>query len=288
VDLTMLDSAPSPFSFGILALITVALVVGLVRRKGWRASPSLRALWGFVILLCIADWLSFRLSIWLFGFYCFLALREYLSLVNLRIQDRLGILGAYLSIPFMIYFVYIHWYGMFIISIPVFAFLLVPLLVASGGGAARGAVFSIGAIDLGLFLFVYCMGHIGYLAFFSVRMTMMFLLSVALSDQIGRLLSQRNAGVVYVVSAATTATFTLLISPWTTIPWGHSAILGAMIPLLVMSGNLTLRVLEKDLGVESERLESGRGLIFDSLKAYLFSAPPVFHYLRWFLDWGRV
>ena len=61
-----------------------------------------------------------------------------------------------------------------------------------------------------------------------------------------------------------------------------------MSPFLVLCGNHTLRTLEDDLGVAPEKLEPGRGLLLDSLKAYLFSAPPVFHYLRWFLDWGNL
>ena len=78
------------------------------------------------------------------------------------------------------------------------------------------------------------------------------------------------------------------MSPWTTIPAVHSVALGVLIPFLVLAGNHTLRMLEEDLGVSPERLEPGRGLLLDSLKAYLFSAPPVFHYLRWFLDWGNL
>ena len=67
----------------------------------------------------------------------------------------------------MIRFIQIDWYGMFIISIPVYAFLVIPFLIALGGKQTEGTVFSIGAIDFGLFLLVYCIGHIGYLAFFS-------------------------------------------------------------------------------------------------------------------------
>jgi predicted CDP-diglyceride synthetase/phosphatidate cytidylyltransferase len=147
-------------------------------------------------------------------------------------------------------------------------------------------VFSIGAIDLGLFLFAYCMGHIGYLAYFSVRIAMMLILSVALCDLVYRVLSGRGALQRYLIAAVLTVAFALLISPWTSIPWSHSTALGILIPFLVLCGNFTLRVMEEDLGVSPERLEPGRGLVLDSLKAYLFPAPIVFHYLRWFLDWG--
>jgi phosphatidate cytidylyltransferase len=281
----MLDPAPTPFSLGALGLLTLVIAVGALSRGRLQIPLGLRYLWGFFLLLSVADWISFRLAIWLFAGFSFLALREFFSLVDLRLSDRWGILGAYLSIPFMTYFIHINWYGMFIISIPVYTFILIPLLVALGG-ESRGAVFSIGAIDLGLFLFAYCMGHIGYLAYFSVRIAMMLILGVALCDLVYRALSGRGVLPSFLAAAIGTVAFTLVISPWTSIPWFHSMALGILIPFLVLCGNFTLRVMEEDLGVSPERLEPGRGLVLNSLKAYLFPAPIVFHYLRWFLDWG--
>lgn len=150
----------------------------------------------------------------------------------------------------------------------------------------RGAVFSIGVIDLGLFLFAFCMGHIAYLTFFSVRMAMLLILSVTYCDLICRLHSERRSFAGYLVATATTVVFATLLSSWTGIPRVHSIVLGILIPFLVYCGNFTWRPLEEDLGISSERLEPGRGGLLHSLKAYLFSAPVVFHYLRWFLHWG--
>ncbi|MBU1700639.1 MAG: hypothetical protein KJ970_11790 [Candidatus Eisenbacteria bacterium] len=284
----MLDAAPTPFSLGVFAFITLLLLAGSVSRGRFRMPPHTSYFWGFFLLLSVADWISFRLAIWLFAGFSFLALREYFSLVDFRLQDRWGILGAYLSIPFMTYFIHINWYGMFIISIPVYAFLLIPFLVAIGGGVSRGAVFSIGAIDLGLFLFAYCMGHIGYLAYFSVRMAMLLIFTVAVCDLILRKLLLGKTLLGYMIATLVTVILTLLVSPWTTIPRIHSAILGVMVPILVVGGNFTLRGMEEDLGVSPDRLEPGRGLVLNSLKPYLFPAPIVFHYLRWFLHWGNL
>ena len=92
----------------------------------------------------MAEITSLTAAVWILALLSFWMLREYFSLVEVRIQDRLGILGAYLSIPFMTYFIQIGWYGMFIISIPVYAFLAMPLLISIGGTEYRGTVFSIG------------------------------------------------------------------------------------------------------------------------------------------------
>jgi len=49
-------------------------------------------------------------------------------------------------------------------------------------------------------------------------------------------------------------------------------------------GNFTLAGIEADLGISADSLEPGRGRILDGLKSYLFTAPVVFHYLRYFTD----
>lgn len=46
----------------------------------------------------------------------------------------------------MILFIQVDWYGMFIISIPVYAFLVILSLIALGGKQAEGTVFSIDAL----------------------------------------------------------------------------------------------------------------------------------------------
>jgi phosphatidate cytidylyltransferase len=283
----MIDSVPSPVSLGILALLTLLLVAGALGRGRFRVPAYFRYLWAFFLLFSVADWWSFRAAIWMFAVFSFVALREFFSLLDIRLQDRWGILGAYVAIPFMIYYIHTNWYGMFIISIPVYTFVVIPFLVAVGGGEARGTVFSIGAIDLGLFLFAYCMGHIGYLAFFSVRIAMMVVIVIALSDLVYRRLVAPHPVLRYLVAAVLATSLAIATSRWTTIPLGHSAILGAMLPLLVFGGRFTLRVIEDDLGVVPRRLEPGRGLVLDTLTPYLFPAPIAFHYLRWFLDWGR-
>ena len=283
----MLDPSPSWISIALLGTALILLALDRFRSRA-TLPPSLRYLVALFGLLALADWLSFSIAIWIMAFFAFLALREYFSLLDLRMEDRWGILGAYLAIPFMVYFIFIDWYGLFIISIPVYVFLVIPFLAALGGGDGKGIVYSIGAIDFGLFLFVYCMGHLGYLAFFSVRMTLLLVMAVALCDLLCRWLPLRHplprflTGVLLVTGGA------WLLSPWTGIPRLHSAALGILIPFLVQAGHFTLRAIEADLGVRPEALEPGRGRVLDSLKAYLFTAPIIFHYLRWFLGWGDI
>ncbi|MEZ6021239.1 MAG: phosphatidate cytidylyltransferase [Planctomycetota bacterium] len=62
----------------------------------------------------------------LISFYC---LREFLSITPTQPGDQRAIVAAfYLVIPWQYYLVASHWYGLFTILIPVWAFLVLPVL----------------------------------------------------------------------------------------------------------------------------------------------------------------
>ncbi|UCC48294.1 MAG: hypothetical protein JSV41_12635 [Gemmatimonadota bacterium] len=272
--------------FGVLSIV---LLAGVLRPSRLSPPSYFRYLWVFFLFFNASEWISFTLAVWILALFSFQALREYFSLVDIRLQDRWGILAAYLSIPFMIYLIQIDWYGLFIISIPVYAFLIVPFLVVLGGKEVEGKVLSIGVIDFGLFLFVYCMGHIGYLSFFSTWMAVFLILAVALCDLADHALRHRagngwkSALFKFLAAAPATVAVSLLLSRWSTIPSLHATILGLLTPLLVLVGNFTITAIETDLGIARARLQPGRGQIIHGVKSYLFAAPVVFHYIRYFL-----
>lgn len=246
-------------------------------------------LWIFFLLFGLQEFISFRFVVWGLAVLSFVTLREYFTLVDLRLQDRLGILGAYLSIPFMFYFIDTDWYGMFIISIPVYSFLVVPFLLTLGGPETRGTLLSTGIIDAGLFLLVYCIGHIGYLARYSVWMAVSFVLGVAACDLIAYLLKSRVASplrraLIQYASSIPAVTFLMLaMSGWSGIPVYHSAVLGFLVPALVAVGRHTMLYIEADLGIESLQLLPGKGQLMSSLGSFLYAAPVVFHYIRYYL-----
>jgi len=274
----------------IFVFISLLLIVKFLLKRPIPYSKHLNYLWIFFLFFCVSAFFSFSLGIWVLAFLCFWALREYFSLIDLRPEDRWGILAAYISVPFMIYMIQIDWYGMFIISIPVYAFLLIPFLLALGGDETRGAVFSIGAIDFGLFLTVYCLGHMGYLALYSIPIAVMLIINIAFCDVIKSILQKKEHPTLkkwilrYAVPLPLTVTFTVLIRDWTHIPLGHSLTLGLLIPALISISNFTIDYLEFDLGVKREEILPGKGEILDSIKSIFYTAPIVLHYVRYFLD----
>ena len=246
-------------------------------------------LWLFFLAFTLADLVEIKLWVWALAALSFLALREYFTLVDLRIQDRWGILAAYLTIPFMYYFLSSEWYGMFIISIPVWAFLAVPFAVALGR-ESEGAVFSVGVIDLGVFLLVYCIGHIGYLTSYSTWMAVYLVSGVAICDLLAVVLKSRDKTsprailIQILIPGPLLAALGFALVPWSGIPVVHSLILGFMIPALVAVGAFTMDCLEADMGIDRSRLKAGRGGVLNSMKSFLYTAPVVFHYLRYYLE----
>lgn len=280
----MLDTFP-PATVLIFALLSAVEFGRRTFSLRFPMGPYVFYLWLFFLIFTVAHYTSFEMAIWILALICFFALREYFSLVDIRLQDRWSIWGAYLSIPISIYFIQIDWYGMYIIWIPVYTFLVTSFLSTVGGQERDGTVFSIGVINFGLFLFVYCMGHLGYLAHLSTDMAAFFILSVAICDFSAYQFGQRRAFTwkKLIMAVPFTAGFALLLSKWSGIPWPHSLVIGVLVPFLVGMGRRTVAFIEADLHIQSDQLLPGKGEIIDNMKSYLFAAPVIFHYVRYFL-----
>jgi phosphatidate cytidylyltransferase len=281
---------PSLFTLiAIFGLLSVARICRVFGRRRFFFDSYLSYTWLFFLTFVFAALVSFAVSVWILAIISFWAIREYFSLINIRLQDRLALVGAYLSIPFMYYFIQTEWYGMFIVSIPVYAFLAIPILVAWGGRESEGTVFSIGAIDFGLFLFVFCIGHVGYLLSYSVWMAVLLILNVMMCDLVICLVRRRtdhkSARVIFswLAPIPVVLALSLALSPWTGIPPIHSIILALMTPVLVQMGHHVGRFVEADLGIQEDLLVPGRGQILDNLQSLFYVAPVWFHYIRYFL-----
>ena len=68
----------------------------------------------------------------LFAFASFTALREFMTLTPTRRGDHLALAVAFFVVlPLQYYLIWIEWYGLYSIFIPVYAFLLLPIVAAS-------------------------------------------------------------------------------------------------------------------------------------------------------------
>jgi len=285
----MFENLPLLTLIAVFGLLSVARLYRAFGQRRFLFDAYLGYTWLFFLTFIVSELFSYAVSVWILALVSFWAVREYFSLINIRLQDRLALVGAYLSIPFMYYFIQTEWYGMFIVSIPVYAFLAIPILVAWGGRESEGTVFSIGAIDFGLFLFVFCIGHVGYLLSYSVWMAALLILNVLVCDLAICLVRNRVERPIakillsWLAPVPIVLALSLALSPWTEIPPIHSIILALMIPVLVQMGHHAGRFVEADLGIQEDLLVPGRGQILDNLQSLFYAAPVMFHYIRYFL-----
>ncbi|MFN8968217.1 MAG: phosphatidate cytidylyltransferase, partial [Pseudanabaena sp.] len=153
---------------GIFGLLTIATltVLGLALSH-WDTDYSelnarIKSWWVMVTIFSLAILLKHPASIIFFMFLSFIALREYLSVIPTRFSDRRVLLWAYLAIVLQYFWIYIGWYGMFLIFIPIYMFLLLPMRMLLTG-ETEGFLNAIGTIHWGLMLNVYTISHLSYL-----------------------------------------------------------------------------------------------------------------------------
>src|ERR1043166_8507783 len=117
----------------ILGVLVVSSVVVAVLS---RAQPQknfselaarVKAWWIMAAVFFGAITVSGRLSLLFFGFLSFWALKEYLTLLKTRPADHRALVWAFLSVPIQYVWVAMKWYGMFVVFIPVYMFLFLPV-----------------------------------------------------------------------------------------------------------------------------------------------------------------
>ncbi len=127
-----------------------------------RVKAYAKHLWLYLLFFTVGELFSFRWATAVLALICFIALREYFSLIAIRSGDRLGILGGFLSIPLMVSTLLMHNHNILIATMPLYVFFII-FLVAIGGGESAGTVFFIGIIGVSIFLFVFSNGLLGFL-----------------------------------------------------------------------------------------------------------------------------
>ncbi len=308
----------------VLLAVFAALVVAsaisllLVRLKPHRDWSELRARirtwWVIAGLVAGALLLSPDAAIWFFALVSYLALKEFFSLIPTRRADRRVLFWAYLAVPVQYLWVSMQWYGMFIIFVPVYLFLLLPtrmILI----GETQGFLRAIGTVQWGLMGTVFFLSHAAYLLAFEVtafpRVTPMWphelaatypgpgllllLLVLTQSNDVaqflwGKSLGQRKiaprvspgktwAG--FLGGLATTILLAGIIGPpLTMLDVPRSLVAGALVGVSGLMGDLNISALKRDLGVkDAGSTLPGHGGVLDRTDSLMFTAPVFFHFV---------
>lgn len=296
--------------FGLLA-VAMAVVSGLRKVRPERDWTELRqriqSWWIIAGVFALAVVGTRTVSLLLFAFVSFLALKEYFSVVPTRRADRRVLFWAYLTIPLQFCWVGLEWYGMFIVFIPVFAFLLLPLRMVTIG-QTEGYLRAMGTIHWGLMTMVYSLSHTAFLLILRLKDApetatapgpgfVVFLVVLTQLNDVAQYLWGKSLGgpkVVPLVSPGKTwagflggVTTTVLLAtvcgPYLT-PMDElqSLFAGLLIGLGGFAGDVNISALKRDLHIkDSGTLLPGHGGILDRIDSLTCTAPLFFHYVYW-------
>jgi phosphatidate cytidylyltransferase len=292
---------------GVLGLLVVATLAILLLRGRLSASTHrelrlrIQSWWVMLGIFSIGIAVSRTLSLVFFGLVSFLALKEYFSLIPTRRVDRQVIFWAYLTIPAQYLMIGYEWYGMFIILIPVYAFLLMPMRMVLAGETAN-FVRAVGTLHWGLMAMVFAISHVAYLLVLPAHVNpgaggaglVLYLVFLTQFNDVAQYVWGKTLGRHKVVprispgktvegligGLVTTTALGWLLGGWLT-PHNHwqSVLAGLLIGAAGFVGDVTVSALKRDLGVkDSGTLLPGHGGILDRVDSLIYTAPLFFHY----------
>lgn len=299
---------------GIAAVLAAASIIGrvLLRRAGSPGSLAVidnlnarvNAWWAMVAIFSTAFMIGTNATIVMFAFISFFALREFITLTPTRLGDHRPLsLAFFVLIPFQYWLIGIHWYALFAIFIPVYAFLLLPALSALAEDA-ENFLERTAKIQWGIMITIYCISHAPALLLLDIPgyegqnalLLFYLVLIVQLSDVLqyvfGKLFGKTK--IAPVVSPSKTvegfvggaASATLIgAAMWWITPFSplQSAVMAFVIVVMGFLGGLTLSAVKRSMGAKDwGTMIKGHGGMMDRMDSVVFAAPIFFHLTRYF------
>lgn len=296
---------------GLFGILIVASLIGFIlsRRKQNATISNLnariRAWWVMCTIAVIAMLIGPIGSVVLFALMSFFALRECITLMPTRRGDHEALFWCFFVIlPVQYLLVGIQWYSVFVIFIPVYAFLFIPARVAIAGDTHNFLERS-AKIQWSLMMAVYCVSHAPALLMLSIpgyegeniKLILFMMIVVQISDVLqyvfGKLWGKHpivpklspNKTVEGFVGGLLSASLVGAGLWWAT-PFNplQAFLISLLITLLGFLGGLCMSAIKRDRGVKDfGAMLEGHGGMMDRIDSLCFAAPVFFHVVRyWF------
>lgn len=298
---------------GVGTILVAASVIGEILRA--RLSPAgenpvienlnarINAWWVMVICLALAFIAGKPGVVLLFALCSFAALREFLTLTTHNRADHWSLVACFfLILPLQYWFLATDWYGMYSIFIPVYAFLLLPVISALRG-STKDFLIRVSETQWALMICVYCASHVPALLYLqipgfegrNVILIAYLIFVVQLSDVMqyvwGKLVGRTKVAPNLspsktwegLVGGTLTATAVGTALYWMT-PFSplQAAGMCLLITLMGFFGGLVMSAIKRDRGIKDwGHLIAGHGGFLDRLDSVIFAAPIFFHVTRW-------
>jgi phosphatidate cytidylyltransferase len=296
---------------GLFAFLAVATLTGrvLARRGGDTATLSnvtsrIDSWWAMIAILALIFLAGKVATILLFALVSFWCLREFISLTPTRASDHYTLAAAfYLFLPAQYVLLWDGWLSVFTIAIPVYAYLLLPVISVLRG-ETEDFLLRISKIQWALMLAVYCLSHAPALLMLRIEdypvgpfgLLAFLLLIVQASDVLqyvfGKLFGKRRLAPL--VSPNKTWEGLILGAGAATLlggalhgltPFGFTGALAmaAVITLAGALGGLVLSAVKRSLGAKDwGTMIEGHGGMLDRMDSIVFAAPLFFHLTNYF------
>lgn len=299
---------------GTLGLLILASVIGWRLAKG-AASDSAKvtvanlnartkAWWSMVAVFAGALAVGPVGTAVMFFFSSFMALREFITLTPTKPADHRTLFWVFFIItPLHYYFLATQWYIMFLILIPVYAFLFVPIRSALAGDC-ENFLERTAKIQWGLMICVYCISYAPAILWVDLphrphqraKLLFWFITVVEMSDVMqyvwGKICGKHKiaptvspsktwegflGGVLTTVALGAALYWATPFSPL------QAAGMAALIVLMGFVGGLVMSAIKRDRGVKDwGGAIAGHGGFMDRLDSLAFAAPVFFHATNYF------
>jgi phosphatidate cytidylyltransferase len=307
----MSDDTTRLFLGLVAVLATASLVSGVLSYRSPKPLPAtldnlnarIKAWWIMVAGIGVAFLFGTGGVILLFAFVSFAALREYVTLTNTRHADRWTLLGMFLIvIPAQYYLIWIDWYGLYSIFIPVYCFLAMPALTAIRGDTSR-FLERVSEQQWGIMLSVYCISHVPALVTLPIPgnegrglLLIAFLIATVQGSDVlqyifGKLFGRHKVApnvspsktweglIGGILSASALGAGLYWLTPFSPIEAG---VLAGLACIMGFFGGLVASAIKRDRGVKDwGHMIEGHGGMLDRADSLVFAAPVFFHIVRY-------
>jgi phosphatidate cytidylyltransferase len=313
----------APFEFilllgGVLCVLILASFVAATLRK--RVGPDetdpvienlvarINAWWAMVALLAIAMLFGRAGAVILFGLLSFAAMREFLTLTAKSRADHYALAAAFfIVLPVQYYLIWIDWYGLYSIFIPVYAFLFLPIISALRG-ETENFLTRVSETQWGLMICVFAASHVPALLTLKIPgyegksiLLIAFLVVVVQGSDVlqyvfGKVFGRHKIAPVLspsktwegflggVLSASVLGACLWWMTPFA---FWQAFLVSLLLAIMGFFGGLVMSAIKRDKGVKDwGHLIAGHGGFIDRLDSVVFSAPIFFHVVRYF--WSTV
>jgi phosphatidate cytidylyltransferase len=289
----------------ISSIFTVILKLRFPQKDFNELSQRIKSWWILAVIFIFALLSTKKVSIIFFAFISYMALKEFYSIIETRRADRKVLFWAYLAIPIQYYWIWIEWYGMFIIFIPVYMFLFLPLPMVIIG-QTEGFLKSAGMIQWGLMKTVFCLGHFAFLLVLPAEINpngggpalVLFLVLMTQLNDVSQYIWGKSLGTWKVIprispgktwqgligGVLTTVLLSYFVGPFLTPMTAKvSLYCGLLISLSGFVGDVVMSAVKRDLGLkDSGNIIPGHGGVLDRVDSLMYTAPLFFHFIRYF------